>query len=148
MESSSGKEAQPSRRLTLALIGAGCAFLVAGLVIGIADNLPGLVLVYLAVSAWIVAFAHRWRRVKRFLILLAASLVGFPLFVVLHNLFYALAEVASDVAGLSHVLGFLEVAFFLLALFACPPGVLIGAVGSIVLALGRFRRGGSSGELP
>ena len=105
-------------------------------------------LVYLAVSAWIVAFAHRWRRVKGFLILLAASLVGFPLSVVLHNVFYALAEVASDVAGLSQALGFLEVVFFLIALLVCPPGVLIGAVGSVVLALSRFRRERISDELP
>jgi hypothetical protein len=78
--------------------------------------------------------------VKSFLILLVASLVGFPLAVVLHNGFYALAEVASDVLGLSQVLGFLEVVFFLIAIFVCPPGVLIGAVGSVVLALSRFRR--------
>jgi hypothetical protein len=99
--------------LTLALLAAGCVFLAAALVIGIGDNPPGLVLVYLAVSAWIVAFAHRWRRVKSFLILLVASLFGFPLFAVLHNVFYALAVVASDVAGLSQALEFLEVVFFL-----------------------------------
>lgn len=128
------------RWTTLALIALGCAFLAAGLVIGIADNPPGLALVYLAVSAWIAAFAHHWRRVKSFLILLVASLAGFPLFVVLHNVFYALAEVASDVVGLSQVLAFLEVVFFLIAIFVCPPGVLIGAVGSVVLALSRFRR--------
>ena len=105
-------------------------------------------LVYLAVSAWIVTFAHRWRRVKTFLILLVASLVGFPLSVVLHNVFYALAEVTSDVVGLSQALGFLEVAFFLIAVLVCPPGVLIGAVGSVVLALARFWKEQSSDELP
>jgi len=148
MQSSPRKGTHKIRRLTLALLAVGCAFLAAGLVIGIGDNPPGLVLVYLAVSAWIVAFAHRWRRVKSFLILLTASLVGFPLSVVLHNVFYALAEVASDVVGLSQALGFLEVVFFLVALLVCPPGVLIGAVGSAVLALSRFRRERVSDELP
>ena len=140
MQSAPRKDTNKLRWTTLALIAVGCAFLAAGLVIGIADNPPGLALVYLAVSAWIVAFAHRWRRVKSFLILLVASLVGFPLSVVLHNGFYALAEVASDVVGLSQVLAFLEVVFFLIAIFVCPSGVLIGAVGSVVLALLRSHR--------
>jgi hypothetical protein len=140
--------ARKPRRLTLALLVVGCVFLAAALVIGIGDNPPGLVLVYLAVSAWILAFAHRWRRVKSFLILLAASLVGFPLSVVLHNVFYALAEVASSIVGLSQALGFLEVVFFLIAVLVCPPGILIGAVGSIVVAFLRFRRERISDELP
>ena len=148
MQGSSRKGAHKPHRLTLVLLVVGCAFLAAALVIGVGDNPPGLVLVYLAVSAWIVAFAHRWRRVKSFLILLAASLVGFPLSVVLHNVFYALAEVASDVVGLSQALGLLEVVFFLVALLVCPPGVLIGAVGSVVLALSRYRRKRISDELP
>ena len=148
MQSSPRKGTHKLRCSTLALIAVGCAFLAAGLVIGIGDNPPGLVLVYLAVSTWIAAFAHRWRRVKSFLILLVASLIGFPLSAVLHNVFYALAEVASDVVGLTQVLVFLEVVFFLIALFVCPPGVLIGAVGSVVLALSRFRRAEISDELP
>lgn len=148
MQDSIGKGGHKPRRLTLALLAAGCVFLAAALVIGIGDNPPGLVLVYLAVSAWIVAFAHRWRRVKSFLILLVASLLGFPLFAVLHNVFYALAVVASDVAGLSQALEFLEVVFFLIGVLVCPPGVLIGAVGSVVLALSRRRRGRISDERP
>jgi hypothetical protein len=147
MQSISRKGEHKHRYSTLALIAVGCACLAVGLVIGIGDNPPGLVLVYVAVSAWILAFAHRWRRAKSFLILLAASLVGFPLFVVLHNLFYALAELASDVVVLSPVLMFLEVVFFLIALFVCPPGVLIGATGSVVLALSRLRRKRASDEV-
>jgi hypothetical protein len=86
--------------------------------------------------------------VKSFLILLVASLAGFPVAVVLHNVFYALAQVASDIVGLSHVLEFLEVVFFLVAILVCPPGVLIGAVGSAVLALSRRWRERNSDELP
>jgi hypothetical protein len=148
MQDSLPRGTQRARRVTLALLAVGSVFLAAGLVLGIGDNPPGLVLVYLAVTVWMVAGVHRWRSVKRFLLLLAASLVGFPLFVVLHNLFYALAEVTSDVVALSQGMGFLEVLFFLVALFVCPPGVLIGAVGSVVLALSRRRRGGDSGEGP
>jgi hypothetical protein len=140
MKGSSRKGKHAYRYSTLALIAVGCVSLAVGLAIGINDNLPGLALVYVAVLAWMLAFAHRWRRAKSFLFLLAASLVGFPLFVVLHNLFYALAELASDVVVLSQVLTFLEVGFFLIGLFVCPPGVLIGATGSVVLALSHWRR--------
>lgn len=146
MQDSSPKDAQRSRRVTLALLAVGSVFLAVGLVLGIGDNPPGLALVYLAVTAWMVAVVHRWRRLKSFLLLLAASLIGFPLSVVLHNVFYALAEVTSDLVALSQVLAFLGVLFFLLAVLVCPPGVLIGAVGSVVLALRRRRSGGNSGE--
>jgi hypothetical protein len=146
MENSPPTGERRSRRLTRALIAAGCAFLGAGLVFGIADNPLGLALVYAAVTVWILAFAHHWRRPKPFLILLVASLAGFPLAAILHNLFYALGRVASESMILSQALGFLEVLFFLIAIFVCPPGVLVGAVGSVVLALGRLRKGRDAGE--
>ena len=148
MQNSPRKGIQKFRWPTLGLLVIGCAFLAAGLVVGINDNPPGIVLVYLAVSAWISAFVHRWRRVKSFLILLVASLVGFLVFAVLHNLFYGLAEMASDIVGLVQVLQFLHVVFFLVALLVCPPGVLIGAVGSVVLALLRLRKAKDSDDLP
>jgi hypothetical protein len=145
-QNASQEGAQKPRRWTLVLLAVGGVFLAAGLVVGVADNPPGLVLVYLAVTAWIAAFAHRWRRAKRFLVLLVASLVAFPLSVVLHNVFYALASVASNVVGLSQLLVVLEVVFFLIAVLVCPPGALIGAAGSVVLAISRFRRDRSSSE--
>jgi hypothetical protein len=121
------------------LIAAGGACLAAALLVGVADNPPGLALVYLAVTAWILALAHRWRRVRSFLILLGASLSGFLVAVVLHNLFYALGVVAADAVVLQAVLGFLEVAFFLVAVFVCPPGAVIGAVGALVLAVRQWK---------
>ena len=148
MQNSPRKGVHRLCRSTLALIAAGCALLAAGLITGINDNPPGIALVYLAVSAWIAALVHRWRRVKSFLILLIVSLVGFFLFAVLHNLFYALAQMASDLVGLVQVLQFLHVVFFLIALLVCPPGVLIGAVGSVVLALLRLRKVDDSDDPP
>jgi hypothetical protein len=133
-------------RVTLLLIAAGLAFLAVAHLVGIPDNPPGLALVYGAVTAWIVALAHRWRRVRSFLILLVASLLGFPVAVVLHNLLYALGTLVTDVALLRLPLGWLEVAFFLLAVLVCPPGVLVGAVGSLVLAIRQWRGTGSSAE--
>jgi hypothetical protein len=137
-----------SRRATLVLIAVGGACLALALILGIADNPPGLALVYLAVTSWIVALAHRWRRLKSFLILLVASLVVFPLTVILHNLFYALRQMAGDVVLLAPVLGFLEGAFFLIAVLVCPPGAVVGAAGSVVLAIQHFRGQTRSDENP
>ncbi len=121
-----------SRKATLVLVTLCCVSLIVAFLIGISDNLPGLLLCYVAVTALILAFVHTWRQVKRFLILLGASLIGFPLFVILHNLFYGLGQMAADVIVLSPLLEFLHVVFFLVAILVCPPGVLIGAVGSVV----------------
>ena len=148
MESSPRKSTHKLYRWTIALLVLGCAFLAAGLVILTRDSPLGLVLVHLAVFSWIVAFAHRWRRVKSFFILLVASLAGFLLLAVLQKVLYGLAESASEVVVLVQVLGYLELVFFLIAIFVCPSGVLIGVVGSVVLALSRFRRANISDELP
>ena len=121
-----------SRKVTLVLVTLCCVSLIVAFFIGISDNLPGLVLCYVAVTALILAFVHTWRQVKRFLILLGASLIGFPLFVILHNLFYGLGQVAADIIVLGSLLEFLHAVFFLVAIMVCPPGVLIGAVGSVV----------------
>ncbi len=121
-----------SRKVTLVLVTICCVSLTVAFFIGISDNLPGLLLCYVAVIALILAFVHTWRRVKSFLILLGASLIGFPLFVILHNLFYGLGQVAADIIVLGYLLEFLHAVFFLVAIMVCPPGVLIGAVGSVV----------------
>ncbi len=121
-----------SRKVTLVWVTICCVSLIVAFFIGISDNLPGLLLCYVAVTALILAFVHTWRQVKRFLILLGASLIGFPLFVILHNLFYGLGQVAADIIVLGTLLEFLHAVFFLVAIMVCPPGVLIGAVGSVV----------------
>lgn len=127
--------ANRNRNITLALIAAGCVFLAVALLIGISDNPPGLVLCYLAVTAFILAWVHTWRTVKRFLILLVASLIGFPVFAILHNVFYAFGEMASGVKVLAPMLTSLEVLFFLMGVLVCPPGILVGAVGSALMAI-------------
>jgi hypothetical protein len=136
------------RTVTLVLIVVGCAALAAALVLGVNDNPPGLALVYTAVIAWILAFAHRWRRARSFLILLGASLLAFPISVILHNVFYALGELTSDTAVLSQAMGVLDALFFLVGIFLCPAGALIGAVGSIVMAVRQWKRARTSNETP
>jgi len=59
---------------------------------------------------------------KKFLILTGASAAGLPVFVLLHNAIYGLFNVEEPV-------------FFITATLVCPIGFLVGAVGSVVLAI-------------
>jgi len=129
-----------SLRVTLVLAGLSCVLLAAAFMTGISDNPPGLMLCYLASCTLILSFAHMWRRAKNFLVLLGGSLLGFPVFVVLHNLFYALNESASGVIVLNLLLEMLHVAFFLVAIFLCPAGAVVGAAGGIIVSVAAFRK--------
>jgi len=78
---------------------------------------------------------------KKFLLLTGASAVGFPVFVILHNLVYGLfiyffGQDIWDRIGL----GGDEPFFFFLATIVCPLGFLVGAVGTIVLFLKKRKR--------
>lgn len=59
---------------------------------------------------------------KKFLLLTGASAVGFLPFVVLHNAVYGLFGVEESF-------------FFILAVFVCPLGFLVGVIGTIVLII-------------
>lgn len=72
-------------------------------------------------------------KVKTFLLLAGFSAVGFVLGVILHNAFYALSMLAEGMIVLQAVLGFLEGAFFLIAVILCPIALLVGIVGTLVL---------------
>jgi hypothetical protein len=59
---------------------------------------------------------------KKFLLLTGASAVGLPVFAILHNVVSGLFNIEEPV-------------FFIIATIVCPVGFLVGAVGSIVLAI-------------
>ena len=72
-------------------------------------------------------------KLKKFLMLTGASAAGFFVFVLLHNIFYALEQVTSHITILSYLMKAFEVVFFLIAIFACPIGFVIGVIGTIVM---------------
>ncbi|MFC2059479.1 hypothetical protein ACFLTZ_00355 [Chloroflexota bacterium] len=73
---------------------------------------------------------------KWFLLLTGASAIGIPLSVILHNAIYGLFILwfGADIWN-----GGDEPFFFIMALFVCPAAFLVGAIGSIVLAIKRRR---------
>ena len=129
-----------NRRVTLLWCVICCGSLIAAFIVGVSGNPPGLVLCYVATISIILAFVHSWRRTKYFFILLCASLVGFVVFVVLHNVFYGLARMAADIIVLGRLLEFFHAVFFLIAILVCPTGFLIGVVGSVVAIITHFRK--------
>ena len=64
---------------------------------------------------------------KGFLLLTGASAVGLPVSITLHNLVLGLLAIGLMRSS--------EPVFFLIAVFVCPIGFMVGAVGSIVLAI-------------
>ena len=125
-----------SRKGILILAALSCALLISAVLVGIGDNIPGIVLVYLAVTVLFVALVRNWRELKKFLILMGASSAGFVVFVLLHNALYGLVYVMMlNRPDLD------EPFFFVLAVFVCPVGFLVGVVGSVVLFIKRRRAG-------
>ena len=83
----------------------------------------GVVLTGLGVTLLILTAKTEMRAgLKKFLLLTEASFVGFPIFVLLHN-------------AVSGLLNMEEAVFFTLATIVCPLGLLVGIVGTIVIAV-------------
>ena len=100
--------------------------------IGVADNLPGIILIYLSLTCLAVAWVWNWGSPRDFWILLGLALLSFPVGVILHNMFYALGTVVSEIPVLAGLVGFLEAIFFLIAV------IVAGPVGMVALAGGIF----------
>ena len=130
-----GAQGRRKRKEVFILAGIFCALVISAIIVGVSDNIPGIVLCYLATIVLAVALTRTWRKTKRFLILMVASVIGFFVFVFLHNAFYALTILTNHIAALSHLMEAFHVVFFIIAIFLCPATFLVGAVGSIVCAI-------------
>ena len=96
---------------------------------GVVFLLLGVALIVLTVKEKVGGMA------KKFFILTGASAVGLPVFVILHNAIYGLfihffGADFWDRIGMGD-----EPFFFFMAILVCPIGFLVGAIGSIVLAI-------------
>lgn len=113
---------------------------IAAAAVGIDDNPPGILLAFLAATAFVLAFVHPWRTARQFRFLLLASVLGLALFVILNNVFAAVAHNSATTAALQNLLQGLAVAAFLLATLICPAAFIVGAVGSVAMFIRSRRR--------
>ncbi|MBU1699544.1 MAG: hypothetical protein KJ970_13430 [Candidatus Eisenbacteria bacterium] len=123
-----------NRTLTFVFLAICCASVVAAGVVGISDNLPGILLAFGGAAALILAFVHPWRTARQFRLLLLVSVISFVVLAVLHNVFEAVAGMTEIVGAIKILLQGLSIAAFLLAVLVCPPAIMVSAVGSIVMA--------------
>lgn len=122
-----------NRKKELILLGILFVLCIAGAgIIGVSDNPPGIALAFIAVLIPFFAWTRIWKSPKSFLKLAGFSLSGFVVFVILHNLFYAIAKMteAALIIWLSNVV---SVASFLIAVLICPVGIGVGLVGAVIL---------------
>ncbi len=103
---------------------------------------------FLLLGAALIVFTIREKvqgMLKKFLILTGASSAGVVISVLLHNAIYGLSIYFF---GADFWNGGDEPVFFVMAVFICPIGFLVGAVGSIILALKRLRAEEKSSSSP
>ncbi len=104
----------------------------AGFLIGISDNIPGIILLVVSILSAFGVWVWNWRHPRRFWILLGAAILSFPVGVVLHNLFYGLGTLTSEYKILAGALGLLEVIFFVIAVLFAGPAALTALIGGII----------------
>lgn len=104
------------------------SLIITALVIGIDDNPPGILIFYIGSIILILAFTHKWKRPKPFLLLALFSLLGFVISAILVNVF-------ETIGGEGTFLGIFTAVFFIIVLFICPACLLVGIVGSIVKSI-------------
>lgn len=121
-----------TRTTTLWLLGAAVILAAAALLVGISDNPPGIVLLYLAGLAMVLAGTHRWRSRKKFGLLFIGAVIGFFVLGVVHNFAEVGAHRIADLPVIPLILSGISVAGFLAALILCPMAGLVGALGWVV----------------
>lgn len=110
-----------------------CASVIGAILLGTA-NLYSIGLIYLSITILGVALTRRWD-VKKFLILLGASIAVFFLSTLLYNLVYGLLLRWFGADFWNRLSTGDEFFFFSIAVFICPVGFVIGVFGSIILAI-------------
>ena len=113
---------------------------IAASVVGIDDNPPGILLAFLAATAFVLAFVHPWKTSRQFRRLLYASALGFVVFGLLHIVCEAIASNGGGSGLVQDLLNGVGAVLFLIAVLICPPGMLVGAVGAVVMSIKNRRR--------
>jgi hypothetical protein len=124
-----------SRRwpVTVSFLGIAAVLAGAAAVVGISDNPPGILLAYGAAAALVLACVHPWRTSRQYRYLFYGSAAAFIVLAVVHNVFEVVAGRIGGPGLVYALLQVIQVAAFLIAILICPPAILIGLVGGIVM---------------
>ena len=116
----------PSNRwLTLSLFISAVLFIVASQIVGITDNLPGILLLFFGVIILFFSFVHTWHKSANYAKLSAVSVgVGVLTFATI----YLLATLKLD--------KYISEAVVMIIIFLfCLPGIVVGIIGTIFYSL-------------
>jgi uncharacterized membrane protein (UPF0136 family) len=123
-----------NRKMTLILLAICGLLAIATRVVGINDNLPGILLAFLAATAFVLAFVHPCRTARKFIFLLLASILGFALFVILNIIIDTAAQNPANGGALQDLLQSPAIdAFSIIIAMICPAAFIVGAVGSVIM---------------
>ena len=131
----------PRNRMVSLILLMICGMLaIAAAFLGVDDNLPGILLAFLAATAFVLAFVHPWQTARKFMLLLLASVIGFVLFVILNIFLDSVIQNPSASVALKNLIQSptTEVMFVIMAML-CTAALVVGPVGSIVMFI-RSRR--------
>ena len=132
----------PHARSRTFILLAFCGLLaIAAAAIGIDDNPPGILLAFLAATAFVLAFVHPWRTTRKFIFLLLASILGLALFVILNIIIDTAAQNSVNAGALQDLLQSPVVeALSVTIAILCPAAFIVGAVGSVAMFIRNRRR--------
>jgi len=127
--------------MTLILLAICGLLAIAAVVVGIDDNLPGILLAFLAATAFVLAFVHPWRTARKFMFLLLASILGFVLFIILNIILDTVAQNPANTGTLQDLLQSPAIdAFIIIIAMICSAAIIVGAVGSVAMFIRNRRR--------
>jgi uncharacterized membrane protein (UPF0136 family) len=131
----------PSNRNKALILLAICGLLaIAAVVVGIEDNLPGILLAFLAAIAFVLAFVHAWRTARKFMFLLLASVLGLVLFVILNIILDSAAQNPATSDALQNLIQSPAInALIVTIAMIIPAAFIVGAIGSVAMFI-RSRR--------
>jgi uncharacterized membrane protein (UPF0136 family) len=130
-----------NRKLALILLAICGLLAIAAVVVGINDNLPGILLAFLAAAAFVLAFVHPWRTAKKFVFLILASVLGFVLFVILNIILDTATQNPTTTGVLQNLLQSPVIdAFSIIIAMLCTAAFIVGVVGSITMFIRNRRR--------
>ena len=127
------------QKAILAILIPAVVLVIWGLMISSTYNSLAVILMFSGIAICVIAYVYRWRDPVWFLIIIGLSIVGFPLFVLLHNAFYAVGEISKNIYLLKGIFEALHAVSFIIAIGVCPTGVVIGITGLMVTLLVRWK---------
>jgi hypothetical protein len=133
-------EPKRHRQITWALLAVAAALVVAVVIVGLND-VSGYILGWLATAIIFFTVTRTWRRIRWFLILLAASFLGiiFLSFLYMEVISRLAVMIGGDAALESLQMRVVQMIITYLIIFAGAMGMFVGVAGSLILLAGRIR---------